>query len=133
MLIEIIIGIVSAIASVFIVAKIYPNKDHAFWRMGLLIAAIIYVIFALIGGAFNYLPMEIMGVLFYGLFVWFSKKYALWWLAVGWAIHIAWDVFLHSSGDTPFVPSWYPGLCLGFDIVIAAYIVKVFLSRKSMS
>ena len=131
MLTEIIVGIVVAIASVFVIAKIYPKKDHAFWRSGLLIAALIYVIFALVGQSWSYLPIEVIGVLIYGAFVWFSKKYALWWLAVGWALHICWDVFLHSSGNTPFVPSWYPGVCLGFDIVIAAYIFWVFWEKRN--
>lgn len=129
MLTEIIIGIVVATACVIVVAKIYPKKDHAFWRSGLLIAALVYVVFALVGKSWDHLPMELGGVLIYGLFVWFSKKYELWWLALGWALHIGWDVFLHSDGATPFVPSWYPRVCLGFDIVIAGYIFWVVWKR----
>ena len=131
MLIEIIIGILLAAICVFAVAKIYPNKDHAFWRVGLLLAALVYVVFALIGKAWDYLPIELGGVLLYGIFVWFSKKHALYWLAAGWALHIGWDVFLHTDPELAFVPSWYPGICLGFDIVIAIYIFKVYLERRN--
>jgi hypothetical protein len=130
MLIEIIIGILLAAISVAIVNKVYPNKDHAFWQMGLLIAAFIYVGFAIIGKSWSHLPVELIGVVLYGTFVWLSKKYTLYWLAVGWALHICWDIFLHNGTDTAFVPSWYPAVCLGFDIVIALYIVWLFQKRN---
>lgn len=132
MLLNIILGFIAAAICVFIVAKWKPNKDHAFWRSGLLIAALIYVVFALIGGRWDYVPIEIGGVILYGLFVWLSKKYALYWLAFGWTLHICWDVFLHSGTETGFVPSWYPGICLGYDIVIAGYIFWVYLKRKDI-
>ena len=131
MLIEIIIGMILAITSVFIVAWLFPKKDHAFWRMGLLIAALIYVGFAVFGQSWGHLPMELIGVVLYGAFVWLSKKYELYWLALGWGLHICWDIFLHTGTGTAFVPHWYPGICLGFDIVIAVYIVWVFWQRKS--
>lgn len=133
MLLEIIIGILLAALSVAIIAKTYPKKDHAFWRMGLLIAALIYVGFALFGQSWEYLPIELIGLAFYGAFVWLSKKYALYWLALGWALHIGWDVFLHSGSETAFVPSWYPGICLGFDILIAIYIFWLFRQRMLLT
>lgn len=132
MLIEIVLGIIIATISVFVAAKIYPKKDHAFWRSGLVIAALIYVIFALVGDGLDYLPLEIGGLLLYGSFAYLSKKYALYWLAIGWALHVAWDVFLHSGAETAFVPSWYPGICLGFDIVLAIYIFWLYAQRVKL-
>lgn len=126
MIYEILIGIILAVISVFAIAKIYPKKDHAFWRNGLVIAALVYVIFALLGGGLDYLPLEIGGLLLYGGFAYLSKKYALYWLAIGWALHIAWDIFLHSGTATAFVPTWYPGICLGFDMVLAVYVFWVY-------
>lgn len=122
MIYEIIVGAVLAIIAVFIVRQIYPNKDHAFWRMGLIIAAVIYVGFLLFAKDAAYLFMELGGVLLYGTFAFLSKRYSLYWLSAGWILHIAWDVFLHSPSTTPFVPHWYAGACIGFDIIIALYI-----------
>lgn len=130
MIVSIIIGIVIAIICVFLVHKIFPNKDHAFWRVGLVIAALIYVVFALIGQNTNYLPIEVGGVLLYGLFAFLSKKHSLYWLAVGWFLHIGWDVFLHIGSSTSFVPLGYAESCLGFDIIIAAYICWLVPRRK---
>ena len=121
MLVEIIVGIVLAACSVAIVAKVYPEKDHVVWQTGLLIAALIYVGFAVVGQSWTDLPLELFGVILYGIFVFLSKKYTLYWLAIGWVLHVCWDVFYHT--EAAFVPSWYPGVCLGFDIMIALYIL----------
>lgn len=132
MLIEIILGILIAIISVFLIARLYPNRDHAFWRVGLIVAALIYVLFALLRNGISYLPLELGGLFFYGIFVWLSKRKALYWLAVGWGLHIGWDILLHTNPAMPFVPSWYPGVCLGFDIVIALYIFRIYQQRQEV-
>lgn len=130
MLLEIVIGLIIALTCIFIVQRIYPKKDHAFWRIGLIMAALVYVGFALFGGYTNYLPLELGGVVLYGLFAFLSKKHTLYWLALGWGLHIAWDVFLHGGASTPFVPHWYPGLCIGFDIAIALYLIYLISKRE---
>lgn len=126
---NIIIGFLVAILSILVVKKIFPKKDHAFWRVGLVIAALIYVGFALIGQSFTHIPMEIGGVLLYGSLAWLSKKYTLHWLMLGWGLHIGWDVLLHTA--TPYVPISYAPLCIGFDIAIAGYIGWLIWERKS--
>ena len=37
-----------------------------------------------------------------------------------------WDVELHPGGHPGFVPSWYPPLCLGFDVVVGGVLVGRF-------
>lgn len=128
-LISIIIGFVLALPIIFFVRKTLPNKDHAFWRIGLVIAAVIYPIFVLIRGQMEMMPMEIGGVFLYGFLAWLSKKYSLIWLAVGWLLHMCWDVFLHSAESTPYVPAGYAMACLGFDIAIAGYIGWLVFER----
>ena len=43
-------------------------------------------------------------------------------LALGWTGHIAWDLVLHHAGGPAFAPSWYPPLCVGFDLFLGGYI-----------
>jgi hypothetical protein len=47
-------------------------------------------------------------------------------LALGWAFHAAWDAALHKLTAAPFVPDWYPLVCLSFDLVLAGYIIVSF-------
>ena len=132
MIISIIIGILLALICIFLAQRFFPNKEYAFWRVSLVIAAFIYVAFALIGQDNAYLPIEFGGVLLYGLFAFLSKKYSLYWLAIGWLFHIGWDMFLHAGPNTPFVPLGYPEACIGFDIIIAAYICWLIPKRKNL-
>ena len=42
-------------------------------------------------------------------------------LAIGWAAHVAWDLARHRSGaGAVYTPAWYPWLCVGFDLTLAA-------------
>ncbi len=128
---EVVIGFALAAVSIFIIRQIYPKKDHAFWRVGLVIAALIYVGFALAFGAnMGWIIIELSGFAFYLFFAFLSKRVNLLFLAVGWGLHVLWDILLHGTSESAFVPDWYPGLCLGFDLAIAAYILYVVRERK---
>ncbi|MBX2872398.1 MAG: hypothetical protein KTR30_09870 [Saprospiraceae bacterium] len=135
--IEVFVGFVAAVVGILAARRFYPNKDHAFWRTGLVVAAVIYVVFSLVGGNLQWILIELGGVMVYLTFAVLSKRYSLWFLALGWALHVLWDLVLHGEG-LDFVPAWYPAACLGFDIAIAAYVVwlrrehLVLQGRKSV-
>jgi len=129
MLVEIIIGIIAAVILIFLVKK---NKTF-FWRFALIIAALIYVGFALFAKQWDWLLIELGGVLLYSFFVFLSFKYSILFLALGWALHISWDLLLHFNGAPGYVPTWYPGACLGFDLMIAGYLVWLFLEKKKVT
>ena len=75
-------------------------------RAGLVIAALVYVGMALVSDV-EFPMIDLLGVLLYGLFAWMSIRYGLIWLAVGWALHIGWDIMIHLNST--HVPDWYPG------------------------
>lgn len=43
--------------------------------------------------------------------------------AAAWAAHAAFD-HLHERGDTSILPSWYPALCAGYDLGLAAMLTR---------
>ncbi len=53
------------------------------------------------------------------------------WLAAGWGAHVVWDVALHPSGPADYAPPWYVAACIGFDLLLAAYIAWRFGWRRS--
>lgn len=129
---EIIIGIVIASICVWAVRKLYKRSGIGFWSFGLLVAALIYVGFAAFGKHTHGLMHEGLGVVFYSFFIFLSRKHGLWLLALGWLLHMGWDMF-HGPFfmHTGYVPDWYPGVCAGFDLVIAAYIGYEFLQKRN--
>jgi len=98
---------------------------------GLVVAAAIYVGFATVGDAgATWLAIESFGVLLYGAFAWLGLKRSVGWLALGWALHVGWDVGLHQLlHGSVFTPSWYPPLCIGFDLAVAGLVVAGGRSR----
>lgn len=103
------------------------RKRHGEIRLlalGLVVAALIYIVLALAAGADRgWLALETAGVGLFGLLAWLGLRTSLWWLALGWAAHVGWDVGLHLDQMQTFVPAWYPLLCVGFDLVVAGFLL----------
>lgn len=50
-----------------------------------------------------------------------------WLLAAGYAGHAFWDLFHHRPrAATAEVPGWYIPMCLGYDLIVAAYVIARF-------
>lgn len=129
-MLDLIIGGVAAIICIGFIQFLFPNKVMSVWRTGIVIAAIIYVGFVIQKGAWDFLYMELIGVGIYSILAWLSLKYNNYWLALAWALHIGWDMLLHDSVSTSYVPVWYPVSCIGFDIIIACYVLACKYLRK---
>jgi Family of unknown function (DUF6010) len=116
------IGIGVFLASGFILfvrrSRSYTKEKRAF-AVGLVIAALIYVGFAVFNDSLGWILLEFLGVVVCAVFAWLGLKKSGWWLAVGWALHPLWDAGLHHSTD--FVPHWYIATCIGFDLLVAGY------------
>ena len=105
-------------------ARRYANREEKFIiTSGLVLAAIIYVGFALVWGNTTWLGIEIVGILFYAFFAWASIYHANYWLALGWLLHPMWDFGLHlmEAGST-IAPEWYAVACISFDFLVAGYV-----------
>lgn len=91
--------------------------------LGLAIASLLYVIFALAQGAARAALMEAGGVALFGAVVVAGIRWSPYWLAAGWLAHVAWDLALHPIDHSGYAPWWYPVLCIGFDLMVAGFIM----------
>ena len=99
-------------------------RGRELWAWSLLVAALVYVGFAAAGGASRaWFTIEVLGVSAYAPFVVLGLRGSARALAAGWALHVVWDLLLHSTGATPFVPILYPPLCIGFDMLAAGFML----------
>lgn len=121
-LIEIVIGIFLAIGFILLVrrSRSYTREKRSI-AIGLVIASLIYVGFALFSGSLRWILIELAGVTIYAVFAPLGLRKSGWFLAAGWALHPLWDAVLHDY-STPFVPHWYIFGCIGFDLFVASYI-----------
>lgn len=124
-LIALLLGIALSLGLVGLARTYPPRRERRVYAVGLGVAALFYVFFGVVGGAgARWLALESLGVLLYGAAAWGGLHGRRWLLAAGWAAHVAWDVALHLGGDgTEYTPSWYPWLCVSFDLVMAGAVL----------
>lgn len=122
-LIQLFIGILSCLAFVLMTRPAGPRREVIIYAAALMAAALIYVGFAVVGGAAPlWIATEAGGLALFSLVALIGLRYGVTALALGWASHAVWDVALH--GAPGFVPEWYPTVCLGFDLFLSVYILS---------
>lgn len=111
-----------------------PRDRIPVFAVGLFVASLIYVVFAAAGRAsFTWLLIELSGLIVFGGLAFAGLRSTWLLLAAGWAAHMAWDAVPHlAMPGGSFAPLWYVMLCLGFDAVIAAYIVWSSLRERGI-
>lgn len=92
------------------------DRDRGFYPTILIVVALYYVLFAVMGGSTQALIIEsIIMLAFAGLAVAGFKR-SLWIAAAALAAHGIMDLFHGHLVTNPGVPEWWPGFCLGYDV-----------------
>ena len=118
--IEIVVGLFLGI--VFILLVRMSGSYARSFAVGLVVTALIYVGLAVFGNSSSaWILIELAGVAIFAVFAWLGLRKTGWFLVAGWALHPLWDAGLHDY-STQFVPHWYIGGCIGFDLLVAIYI-----------
>ncbi len=114
-------GVILAAAFIHVTRRFDTYKAFA---IGLVVAACIYVAFALTNGASaGWIALELAGVILYGSIALLGMRHNRVWLAIGWGTHLLWDIGLHLLGQGhSFAPRGYAITCISFDAVLALYI-----------
>ena len=124
-----VMGVVGG-AALLIYSKSFGRARRKVLANGLLIVALLYVLFALRIGPSIWLLYELLGVGIFGLFAWLGVNRGTSWLAVGWVLHPLWDAGLHFQGPgSSFAPEWYVVACISFDLLVG---VVIQLKRREL-
>ena len=112
-------------AAFFAYAKSFGRASKKVLSSGLVIAALIYVLFAAIAGRLDWLLYEALGAGLFAVFAYFGRRSSRW-LAAGWGLHPLWDLGLHAreSAGAAHAPEWYVVACLAFDLLVAVLILR---------
>ncbi len=118
-------GVIAGAWYIWFATKSHAGRERKAYSNGLLIAAAIYPLFALLWGDVAWLGVEALGVAVYGVFVWLGRRFSFYLVAVGWLLHPIWDVGLHLLGPGRHVaPDWYAIACGSFDVLLALVIAR---------
>ncbi|MCH7764498.1 MAG: hypothetical protein IIB95_12310 [Candidatus Marinimicrobia bacterium] len=114
-------------------SKTHIGREKKAYRIGLVVAAAIYIFFAVLWGDIYWIVLEILGVLGFGMLALLGKRISYYVVSMGWLLHILWDVALHLQGPGAHVaPAWYAISCASFDLLLAGIIAyRVYSWQKS--
>lgn len=124
------LGVIAAGLLLFYIRKLPLRKKYHLLALCLFLAALVYVTFSLTTLNEVWITVEVVGLLLFLLFIWMAFHYSMWFVVLGWAAHIVWDVGIHPQETAPYVPYWYAWICVGFDAVIAGFIAVCLVRHE---
>jgi hypothetical protein len=123
-------GVLAGLVSVF-ARLVGLDRDRAFYPTVLIVIALYYVLFAVMGGSVHALLVETLVMTGFSVAAVVGFKRNLWLVAGALAGHGVFD-FVHGYLVTnPGVPAWWPPFCLAYDVVAAGFLAWLILSRRN--
>lgn len=124
------VGAILALALSAFATIVGLDRDRAFYATVMIVIALLYDLFAAIGGSTRALLLEsAVGLSFIGVAV-LGFKRDLWWVAGALAAHGIFDVFHGGLIANPGVPAWWPAFCGAYDLVAAAYLAVLLRTGR---
>lgn len=132
-ILQILAGVLLATGLLYLLKRFNHKTRLSITVAALLITALVYVVMALLSHNILFVSIEILGLVLFLFMIGLGYFYSFWFIAMGWLLHVLWDIGLHPDQTAPYVPQWYTWLCVGFDSAMAVYVgvVIISLQRKS--
>ncbi len=125
------VGIVLALGAALFARVTGFDRDRSFYPTVLVIIALLYGLFAAIGGSTTALVAECGPMVVFVLLAVTGHRYSAWLVVVGLASHGVFDFFHPQLITNPGVPPWWPQFCMAYDVTAAAYLGGLIRSRKT--
>lgn len=128
---EYLIGAVLAVAAcVFFGMLAGFDRERVFYPMMLPPIATYYILFAAMGSSTSVLTIESLVACLFLLAAVVGFKKNLWLTAAALAGHGVFDFFHHLVIENPGVPVWWPGFCMGFDVLAGGFLAALLVRRS---
>ncbi|MEO7774537.1 MAG: DUF3703 domain-containing protein [Steroidobacteraceae bacterium] len=127
---ELLVGAVLALTVCCFATIIGFDRDRAFYPTMVIVVASYYILFAVMGGSSRSLMWELVGMSVFLVLSGIGFKVSLWWAAGALAAHGVFDWFHARLIADPGVPVWWPGFCMAFDVVAAAYLAWLLVRSE---
>lgn len=118
----ILVGAALAISVGLLATVVGLDRDRAFYPTVMIVIALLYVLFAVIGGSTDVLLVEaLVAAAFIAAAIWGFRS-SLWIVVIALAAHGCLDVFHGRVIANRGVPIWWPQFCATYDIAAAAFL-----------
>ena len=125
------IGIAGAVAVGLFATVIGFDKERCFYPVVLIVIAALYLLFAAMANSTRVFVAETIPALVFVVLAVLGYRKTPWLVVAGLALHGVFDFFHHAVIANPGVPVWWPGWCLSYDVVAAAYLAALILVRRT--
>lgn len=127
---EYIIGLGLALVASLFARFTGLDRDRAFYPTVMIVIALLYGLFALLGGSLAALAMESVPMAGFILAATLGFKRNLWLVVAALAVHGVYDFFHSRLFANPGVPLWWPGFCGTYDVVAAGWLAWMIRSGR---
>jgi len=124
------IGIGLALAILLSVRLVGLDRDRGFYPTVMIVIALLYGLFAVMGGSTRALGLESVAMSGFIFAAILGFKRNLWWVVGALFAHGVYDFFHGHLFINPGVPAWWPQFCSAFDVVAAAVLAGLIWLDK---
>ncbi len=125
------IGIGLALAILLLVRLVGLDRDRGFYPTVMIVIALLYGLFAVMGGSIRALGLESVAMAGFIFVTILGFKRNLWWVVGALFAHGIYDFFHGHLFINPGVPAWWPQFCSAFDVVAAAFLAVLIRLAKT--
>ena len=125
------IGIGLALAILLSVRLVGLDRDRGFYPTVMIVIALLYGLFAVMGGSMRALGLESVAMAGFIFVTILGFKRNLWWVVGALFAHGVYDFFHGHLFINPGVPAWWPQFCSAFDVVAAAFLAGLIRLAKT--
>lgn len=106
------------------------DRDRAFYPTIMIVIALLYALFAAIGGSTRALALEAIPIFAFILASVLGFKRSLWFVVGALVAHGLFDAVHGHLISNPGVPAWWPAFCLAYDVVAGLYLAWLLKSNR---
>jgi hypothetical protein len=129
----VVVGIVLGLLVVLFARLTGLDRDRAFYPTMLIVIALYYILFAVMGGSTRALALESIQLVVFTTLAILGFKSNLWWVVAGLAGHAVFDSVHGRLIANPGVPVWWPSFCLTIDGLFAVLLALLLYRGAGMT
>lgn len=124
------IGILLAAGVALFAHAVGFDRSRVFYPVVLIIVGSYYVLFAVIGGVRSEVLIEAIFFAAFAALAVIGFRASLWVVVAGLALHGVFDLVRHPLLKNSGLPVWWPTFCSAYDIVAAAGLAILLLTKR---
>jgi len=124
------VGVILALSIAVFASVVGLDRDRAFYPTVMIVIALHYALFAVMGGSTQALIIECLAIVAFVAASVAGFKVSLWFVVAALAAHGMFDAVHGELIANPRVPAWWPAFCLAYDVTAAAYLAWLLSRRK---